>query len=265
MPELPEVEVIRRELREKVKGSRILLVRVEEPQFYLPAEMVLGKKIKELERKGKNLFLVLEDENSILFHLGMTGRLIFSPQEESFSYLRLLLGLSSGFLSLTDQRKLGKVAFLYQKEREELLHQLGIDPLSSEYTEENFEKALAGRKMRIKDFLLSQRYISGIGNIYASEILFRSSIHPARKVNDLTPQEKGNLFIAIPQVLEEAIAHQGTTIRDYVRSGGEKGEFQNSLLVYGKEGEKCPYCGKEIVREKIASRSTYFCPHCQAN
>lgn len=263
MPELPEVEVIRRELKEKIEESRILFVRVEDSQFYLPSDMILGKKINKLERKGKNLFLVLEDESSIFFHLGMTGRLLFSSREEPFPYLKVLLGLSSGFLSLTDQRKLGKVALLTREETEELLRQVGIDPLSPEYTEENFEKVLSGRKMRVKDFLLSQRYISGIGNIYASEILFRSSVHPEKRTNDLTPEEKKKLFITIPQVLKEAIAHQGTTIRNYVRSGGEQGEFQNSLLVYGKEGERCPCCGEKIVRKKIASRSTYFCPRCQ--
>lgn len=265
MPELPEVEVIKREIEEKVAGSRILFVRVEDSQFYLPPDMILGKKIKKLERKGKNLFLILEDESSLLFHLGMTGRLLFSPEEELFPYLKILLGLSSGFLSLTDQRKLGKVAFLAREEREEFLRQVGIDPLSSEYTEENFDKVLKGKRIRIKDFLLSQRYISGIGNIYASEILFRSSIHPEKRTNDLTVEEKKKLFITIPQVLEEAIAQNGTTIRNYVRSGGEQGEFQNSLLVYGKEGERCPRCGGEIVRRKIASRSTYFCPGCQTN
>ncbi|MBP9015029.1 MAG: bifunctional DNA-formamidopyrimidine glycosylase/DNA-(apurinic or apyrimidinic site) lyase [Candidatus Atribacteria bacterium] len=263
MPELPEVEVIKRELEGKLVGSRILFVQIEDPKFYIPSNVILGKKIKQLERKGKNLFLILEDESSVLFHLGMTGRLLFSPKEEIFPHLKVLLGLSSGFLSFTDQRKLGKVAFLASEEREEFLHQVGIDPLSSEYTKENLEKVLKGRKMRIKDFLLSQRYISGIGNIYASEILFRSSIHPEKKVSDLTPEEREKLFITIPQVLQEAIAQNGTTIRNYVRSGGDQGEFQNSLLVYEKEGERCPHCGEKIVRKKIASRSTYFCPHCQ--
>ncbi|MGQ9473541.1 MAG: Fpg/Nei family DNA glycosylase, partial [Candidatus Caldatribacteriaceae bacterium] len=159
-------------------------------------------------------------------------------------------------------RKFGKVKYITSQEKMQFLNNLGIDPFSKEYTPENVLPLLSGKK-RIKDFLLDQHKIAGIGNIYASEILFRSGIHPERKLQSLTPQEKESLLNTVPQVLEEAIRCKGTTIRDFRGAHGETGTFQECLLVYGREGQPCIHCGYPISRRLIGSRSTYFCSHCQ--
>lgn len=181
----------------------------------------------------------------------------------TFPHQHLVFSLSSGvFLSFCDQRKFGTVQYMTRWEKENFLVRLGVDPFSSAYTFERIVVLLSGKR-RVKDFLLDQHKIAGIGNIYASEILFRSGIHPERALLTLTDVEKQSLFLALPEVLEEAIHCQGTTVRDFTQANGKKGSFQECLSVYGRAGEPCLRCGTPIFRKVIGSRSTYFCPRCQ--
>ncbi|MEI6157832.1 MAG: zinc finger domain-containing protein, partial [Atribacterota bacterium] len=186
-----------------------------------------------------------------------------TTSRENFPHQRILFTLSEGYLIYCDQRKFGRFRYLEPEQKNQCLCELGVDPLSREYTFDLWNALLSSRKEKIKSFLMNQKYISGIGNIYASEILFRSGIHPEKRVDVLTEQEQKDLFRVIPEVLNQAIYFEGTTIRDYQHSDGTTGSFQDELLVYGKEGELCPVCGTPLERIKISSRSTYFCPICQ--
>lgn len=258
MPELPEVEAVRRELAPLLKGARIEGIDVRDPRILLLPGAVQGKRVLEVSRWGKYLLFEFEEGGCLILHLGMTGQLLFEQDQTPKKYERVRLKLSSGHLVFCDQRRFGRIFVCERKEN--LISALGIDPFSEAYTPENFSALCRGER-RLKDLLLNQRKICGIGNIYASEILFRARLHPERRCKDLTEEEKGRLFLLIPQVLEEAIEGKGTTIRDFRLPGGEEGDFQDALLVYGRTC--CVVCGSPIIRKTIASRSTYFCPRCQ--
>ncbi|MGC8777274.1 MAG: DNA-formamidopyrimidine glycosylase [Candidatus Caldatribacteriaceae bacterium] len=261
MPELPEVETIRTRLQEYVEGATILSIEDPEGRFALPA--IVRRRVERLFRHGKCLFFEFPKKDALLIHLGMTGKLLLSVTRETFPYQRLIFHFTSGlFLSFCDQRRFGRVKYLTAGEKQVFLGTLGIDPFSPAYRLEHIIPLLASQK-RVKDFLLDQRKIAGIGNIYASEILFRSGIHPERKLSSLSPQERCLLFAAIPSVLEEAVQCQGTTIRDFAGADGRNGRFQECLAVYGRAGKPCLCCGTPIERKVIGSRSTYFCPTCQ--
>ncbi|MDI3531651.1 MAG: formamidopyrimidine-DNA glycosylase [Candidatus Atribacteria bacterium] len=261
MPELPEVEVVRRELLQWVKGREILGVESLDPKFVLPSERVEKKVIQDVLRKGKFLFFQLDDGNWILSHLGMTGRFVFSQQKITSPYLRFVFCFHGNWLFYLDTRKFGRLQYLTSQEQKVFWEKIGIDPLSSEFTLENFLKLFEGKKTQVKSFLMDQHYVAGLGNIYVNEILFRSGIHPRTPVSTLSTSQKERLFVTILEVLKKAIALQGTTIRDFSHGEGEEGGFQEFLLVYGKAN--CPVCGREIKREKIQSRSTFFCSFCQ--
>ena len=261
MPELPEVEAVRRSIEGSIAGTTILEVSDLRGRFALPS--LSGKRIERVFRHGKCLFLDFTTEDALFVHLGMTGKLLLSESQIPFPHRHLVFSLSSGiFLSFCDQRKFGKVRYLTAQEKEDFLRTLGVDPFSPAYTFEQVVKLLSGER-RIKDFLLDQHKIAGIGNIYSSEILFRSHIHPRRKLATLSGEEKRRLFDAIPAVLEEAIRCQGTTIRDFTGADGKEGTFQECLALYGRAGKPCLRCGNPIERKVIGSRSTYFCSHCQ--
>ena len=261
MPELPEVEVVRRELLQWVRGKKILDVKSLDSKFVLPPEKVKGRKIQNILRKGKFLFFQLSDKNWILSHLGMTGRFVFSREEVSSPHLRFEFRLCEGWLFYLDIRKFGRLEYLLSSQKRAFWNRIGLDPFSPEFTLDNFLKLFEGKKTRIKNFLMDQRYVAGLGNIYVNEILFRVGIHPCTPVSALSAQDKEQLFVTILEVLKKAIELQGTTIRDFNHGEGEEGRFQDFLLVYGKR--TCPFCGGEIRREKIQSRSTFFCPFCQ--
>jgi formamidopyrimidine-DNA glycosylase len=235
---------------------------------------VLGQTIRGVSRRAKYLILEL-DRWYWVFHLGMTGQLTVTDDAadgngpgpaDSDPHTALVAHLSQGrSLSYRDVRKFGRV-MLYSREGDGLatrLGALGPEPLGNGFLLDDFLARLAGRKARIKSLLLDQRVVAGVGNIYADEALFEAGVHPARRVRYIRRWEKVKLFGSIRQVLERALIHGGTTLRDYRRSSGDPGDYQRSLKVYGREEQPCTRCGSNIRKMVISQRGSHFCPHCQ--
>ena len=289
MPELPEVETVRRGLEPHVVGgviddihigdSKILQV---EPERLL--QQVRGQKILGLTRRGK--FLIFElDNHELIFHFGMTGQLTFRDPNRSDSkgfkrhpvtglqrtlqhapdrHTHLQIHLrQGGAMFFRDIRKFGKVFLIEKGEGSGFFERLGLEPWTPDYNIKAFLNKFRNRKLPIKSLLLNQSFVAGVGNIYADEALFTAGIHPARKARSLRRREKESLFEAIPKVLERGIEYGGTTLRDFVNSEGDTGNHQEKLQVYGRKGESCHRCGTLIKRMVISQRSTCFCPACQ--
>lgn len=295
MPELPEVETIRRSLQPRVPGLSIEEVlfghrdaqrRILRIGARRLARELRGQTVHDLGRRGK--FLVFElDRHHLIFHLGMTGQLTFrDPDREDaqrftrhpvtglqrarqhapdrHTHLQIVFHNGAALL-YRDIRQFGKV-FLLRKGADELkkfFSRLGLEPFSPGYKLEAFLERFSNRKLRVKSLLLDQRFVAGVGNIYADEALFEAGIHPARKVRSLRRQEKERLFRAIRLVLKRGIHFGGTTLRDFINSNGEEGHHQEELRVYGRAGEPCLTCGATIERIIVSQRSTHFCPRCQ--
>jgi formamidopyrimidine-DNA glycosylase len=272
MPELPEVETIRRQLDNALRGARISKVEVLLPRLvkYPSADRyrraLRGGTIREVGRRGKYLLIRLDDGRVLVIHLGMTGSLRFShPGRERPRHTHLVFHLEDGReLLYVDPRTFGETALLCEGDFRPLtgLCRLGPEPLEEGFTPEKLGRALRGR-CRLKAALLDQSRVAGIGNIYADEALHRAGIHPLRRLDELTPEELERLHRAVREVLREAINGGGSSVSDYVDTRGEKGNFQVDHRVYRRAGEPCPRCGESIRRERVAGRSTYFCPHCQ--
>lgn len=273
MPELPEVETIRRSLEPHLVGQEITAVQVFRPRQLknvTPAELnrrLVGRRIAELGRRGKYLLVNLEGGEVLVVHLRMTGRLLFYPQGAAVTpYTRLLMALTPpAQLHLHDVRSFAMVFLTTSEALPSLpdLVSLGPEPLGPAFTPQGLGKALAKHRGPIKNVLLAQRVVAGLGNIYADEALFRAGISPLRPANTLTAEEVARLFTGIRAVLQEAIAAGGTSIRDYVNGQGAPGAFQRQLAVYGRKGEPCRRCGTLLMGERLAGRSTVFCPKCQ--
>jgi len=274
MPELPEVETFRRRLRPLLLRGRIERVHFHPKTRLLRASrlsanqisrQVKGARVREMRRRGKYLILELDSARELVFHLGMTGKLIeVAPgQEEPHTHARF--HFKKFDLLFIDPRAFGRIVLLPQGKVEALpgLAQMGPEPLGPKFTAAYLQKRLHGRRAPIKSLLLDQRILAGLGNIYSDESLFRAKIHPRRPAGHLTPNELLRLRRAIRAVLQEAIRACGTTIRDYEWAAGREGSFQNKLRVYARAGQPCRRCGDRIARERMAGRSTFFCPSCQ--
>jgi len=257
MPELPEVETIVRGLTPKLVGETALAAEVPDPAFAkTAARLPLPSRVVELSRRGKYILIQLEGA-LLVVHLRMSGRLIWREEGAPEGRVRFLLRFPCGRLFLVDRRRLATLEVM-----DRFQVPLGPEPFGDLSW---LPVALKKSRMPIKSWLLDQRKIAGIGNIYAAEILYRAGIDPRRPARSLSEAEARRLAQIIPEVLREAIAGRGTTLADaeYRVPTGELGGFQFRLAVYGREGEPCPACGSPIVRVKIAGRSTYFCPQCQ--
>ncbi len=287
MPELPEVETIARQLRERVVGRRIADFtsywhRVTDP---VPAAHVAarltGRRIAGVGRRGKFVVLELDNDEALIVSLRMTGRLLFQPAEAAEDpYTRARIGFDDGtVLRFADTRKFGRMAIVDLDElsgdgrtaaggsaRAKLpLHRaLGIEPLSRRFTA-SWLAGLSRRRSRaaIKPLLVDQRAIAGIGNIYAIEALWRARIHPLRPAGSLRPAETLRLHEAIRWVLRKGIRFGGASRRDYRDARGERGRMQQEFNVYDRAGEPCPRCGRAIVRTVVGGRGTFHCPRCQ--
>jgi len=277
MPELPEVETIKEDLRNVIKGKRIKKVEVRLARAIKNTsgkrfvQELKGDTFKSLSRRGKYLIFSLKSGRSLVIHLGMTGRLIHSKTNKEMSdynqkFSRVIFSLDKGILRFVDMRGFGKV-YLISKgglERFSRLTNLGPEPLSREFTLQAFKDSLKRHKARIKPLLLNQQFLAGLGNIYASESLYGAKISPLRRADSLSNKEIKRLHSAIQKVLMGAIANHGASIdASYVDAKGRKGSYQFRLKVYRREGKRCPRCEGIVKRIKQNNRSTYFCPVCQ--
>lgn len=273
MPELPEVETIRRDLEEKIKGKRIegVIIKNEKsvkaptPQQFV--QKMEKKMLDETSRRGKYLILGLDSGDSLVLHLGMTGRLIYSRAGEEVDYSRVIFLLENDAqLSFTDIRGFGGLWFVPDERFGEVvptLAKLGPEPLEKNFTLKKFKKLLEGKRGKIKTLLMDQTFIAGIGNVYAQEALFLSGIHPTRSPSSLLHQEIEKLYHNLLNVLREAISYRGSSINSYVDLDGRQGNYEPRLRVYGRGGSNCPRCGCVIERMEVGGRGTYLCSRCQ--
>lgn len=273
MPELPEVENIVLTLRPKICGCRIKNVEVLYPAAVkMPAagglrlpELVSGLKIRDVKRRGKYILIGLDDGHCLIFHLRMTGSLVFSRQKPCGEHSRLLFILDCGYLVFADIRKFGTVYFVSEEEKEKIkgLVSLGPEPFSDAFSEEYLRCRMEGKQTPVKSFLLNQENVAGIGNIYADEILFRLRLNPLEKAGSLGEGKRREIIRVAREVLREGIETGGASIRDYRDGEGRKGSFQERIAVYGKSGSPCPVCGAVLEKCRVAGRSSVFCPCCQ--
>jgi len=263
VPELPEVEIFVRKLQ-PIVGAVIRRAEVLDDRLALDASKIEGATITSAERRGKHIVIHLGERGDLVLHLRMSGRLRLHRGKNEVKHTRLVLHLDSGdTVYFVNPRRLGTAIHCAAGFEADL----GLEPLSPSFTVAALGDLTSKSHSPIKLFLLYQRKIAGVGNIYASEVLWRSRISPDRESASLTSDEIARLHGDIVSVLNDAIEGQGTTIgnsvSDYHPSAGEQGEFQNRLSVYGREDEPCERCGTAIVRMKQGGRSTYFCSNCQ--
>lgn len=270
MPELPEVETTRRGIERHVTGRRVTSVIVREPRlrWTVPVDLakrLTGHRLGRVLRRAKYL-LIEADTGLLLIHLGMSGSLrVVSPETLLRKHDHLDICLDSGrCLRLHDPRRFGAVLWIEgPADRHPLLAELGPEPLSKAFDAEYLYRSTRRRRVAIKQHIMNSHVVVGVGNIYASEALFLAGIRPGRAAGRLTRTECTRLVEAIRQVLGEAIAQGGTTLRDFVREDGSHGYFQQSLRVYGRAGQACPGCATPVKQIVQGNRSSYYCPTCQ--
>ncbi len=266
MPELPEVQTVVNRLEPIVVGCKIkkfwsLWPRQVIPSIALLERGVLGKKIIELNRRGKYIIFLLSDHAYMIVHLGMSGRLEWENQGGSnldHKHMRACWQMQSkGRLVFIDPRKFGRI--WYASHLDQVCGRLGLEPLESSFTPDRFVESLGRHKRQLKPLLLSQSVVAGLGNIYVDEALFRSRLHPTTCSSSLTKPQIKRLHRVIIQVLQEAVERCGTSF-DWAYPGGS---MQHHLQVYGRSGKKCYRCKGVISRTIVGQRSTHYCPHCQ--
>lgn len=296
MPELPEVETVVSDLRQKVVGYKIVDFWTEwEKSIKFPLEKfkkaIIGNGIERVERRGKNILVYLKKDWIMLIHLKMTGHLLFKDekadqnkyfQDKVNQYVRHIWYLqkvkSKGVtadqmvqgkevtLEFSDMRKFAKIRLIKKSELQNDLEikKLGLEPLEKEFTLEIFGKIIKSKpKRNIKVLIMDQSLVVGVGNIYASEALFKAKINPNRRAGSLNKKEIKDLHKGIVKILKKAVEMRGTTDADYRDASGAPGGFQNVLKVYNREGEKCLKCKRLIKKNKIGQRGTYWCDDCQ--
>jgi len=257
MPELPEVETVRRSLAPLLAGTRILEIRFLSPLVAggrpdSLAAALAGRTIQAVSRIGKHLLLCL-DKGLLDIHLRMTGKLLWNA--EPGAHARAIVTLDKGTLVFDDVRQFGRFVWRHD--------QPPVGPDALDIDAQKFVNVLRARRGAIKPLLLRQELLSGLGNIYVDEILFRAGIHPNARSARLSKPRLARLYAEMRTVLGEAIAAGGSSISDYVDSSGQAGRFQQSHRVYGRTGEPCPCCGTPIRRIVVTQRGTHFCPVCQ--
>lgn len=273
MPELPEVETIRRELRPKIRNKRIvdcMILRpdvIAHPKPRTFCKSLIKEKITEVTRQAKYLILELTHDKRLIFHLRLSGTMVLAPLEaapEKFS--RLVFKLEDQQLFFNEPRVLGRAYLLKGDEKPGNMKgffNLGCEPISDDFNAVYLTEKIRHRKARIKSLLLDQHVCAGMGNIYSDEALFRAGVRPMRRANRITHKETAKLIKSLRDVISEGIDNFGTSVSDYTRTDGKNGNFQNFLCVYGREGEPCRKCGTKIAVKKIGNRSTRYCPECQ--
>jgi formamidopyrimidine-DNA glycosylase len=288
MPELPEVETVRLGLHPVLEGRRFTRIETRRGDLRVPfpenfAKRLLGCKVTRLERRAKYLLARLDSGETLVMHLGMSGRMSVYAQGKARKlgqYVYDAAPASAGQgkhdhvvmetnaparIVFTDPRRFGLMTLVptAELENDPLFKGLGIEPLSDGFDAAYFDRVLNGKKMPIKSALLDQRVIAGIGNIYACEALFRAGVSPKRAAATIPGKRAALLVAEIRAVLNEAIKAGGSSLRDYARANGALGEFQHHFAVYDREGASCPRCQSVIRRVVQSGRSTFYCPHCQ--
>jgi len=270
MPELPEVQTIVNDLQTIVGDTLTGFVSlwpkaVKNSSVKKCITAISGRKILGIERIGKNIAITLDSGSYIILHLKMTGQLVLNTVDENKKYTRHIFYLKKhGALEFRDIRKFGTLEIVNAKKRAVLKASKGVDPFAKDFTLNYFSKLLDKQKNKvIKTVLMDQQVIAGIGNIYASEILFEAKILPMRTASSLKTAEIRKLHQSIKKILQKAIVLRGTSTSDYRDTKGKKGDFQNYLKVYQKAGKKCAKCGTIVEKSIIGQRSTFYCPNCQ--
>jgi len=286
MPELPEVETIRRALASRVEGAALERLEIVDPRFCAPAPAteleaaLAGRPVERLTRRGKYLVWELgppagrlagalaPEPAYLVLHLRMTGNLLLVAPGDAVKapHLRVRFELGTGDRVLfTDPRRFGTGVLLRGPEARDAYFaaRLGVEPLDPDFTADALRALAAGRRAPVKAFLLSQERIAGVGNIYADEALFRAGIHPLRPVGSLRRSQLAALRDAVVESLEAGIDARGATIDDFRHPDGARGSFQDRFLVHRRAGEPCPACGREIVKLRVTQRGTYVCEGCQ--
>ncbi|KHQ52488.1 bifunctional DNA-formamidopyrimidine glycosylase/DNA-(apurinic or apyrimidinic site) lyase [Mameliella alba] len=282
MPELPEVETVRRGLAPVMEGQVIAQARVNRPDLRWPfpenmADRLTGTRVERLRRRSKYILADLSSGETLLIHLGMSGRMLVSgdplgtfvhdhPAPEKHDHVVLDMGQGAR-VTFNDPRRFGAMDLMdtAEAERHPLLVSLGPEPLGNAFSESYLTGMLKGRRTPIKSALLDQKIIAGLGNIYVCEALYRARIHPARKVNRISEARLGALVPIIREVLQDAIAAGGSSLRDFRQADGELGYFQHSFDVYGREGAPCrsEACADTVRRIVQSGRSSFYCASCQ--
>ena len=271
MPELPEVETIRRHLAPRVEGRVLRELRVDDPRWcepLTPSELsaaVEGRRVERLGRRGKYLVFELSDDVFLLGHLRMTGTLLYDPPEDE-RYARVRFSFDDGHhLLFCDPRRFGtgELAVGHEALDRFFASRLGVEPLGPDFTGAHLRALARGRRAPIKAFLLDQTKVAGVGNIYADEALFRARIHPLRPAGTLKRSQMDALRDAVVASLEAGLGAGGASIDDYRDPDGVRGSFQDEFLVHRRRGEPCPACGGEVVKFVAAGRGTYACERCQ--
>lgn len=282
MPELPEVETVRRGLLPVMEGATIARAEVNRPDLRWPlpdrmADRLTGRTVTALRRRSKYILADLDSGETLLVHLGMSGRMLISgaqvgafhhehPAPQKHDHVVLHMG-SGARITFNDARRFGAMDLVATESAEEhrLLHEIGPEPLGNGFDETHLIARLAGRNTPVKAALMDQRLVAGLGNIYVCEVLHRAGIDPRRKAGRIAARRAAALVPIIREVLAEAIEAGGSSLRDHRRTDGELGYFQHAFRVYDREGTPCPTpgCTGTIARIVQSGRSTFFCPRCQ--
>lgn len=286
MPELPEVETIRQDLRKKILTKKIISVdflhtKVIQGAIKNIAGELVGSSFVEIDRVGKLLiFKIATPDRYLLIHLKMTGQLIYRIGEKIYAgghsmstlqselpdkHTQCIITFTDGSkLYFNDLRRFGYVKIVDQHELEQIKKTYGIEPLTPAFTLDAFIATLKNKKTILKAFLLNQKYLAGIGNIYADEIAHAARLKPTRNLSTLSAHNITTLFTSIQKILAEAVKHRGTTFNNYVDSDGNKGNFSSYLKVYEQAGKPCDYCRTNLIKKtRVAGRGTYWCAGCQ--
>ena len=278
MPELPEVETVMRGLQQRLEGRIIVRAKAHRPdlRWPLPAGLekrLTGARVTSFRRRGKYILMRLAGGDSVLLHLGMSGRMVLGPlrPNQPTAHEHVVLETDDGWrLGFVDPRRFGSVDLVptRQEDSHKLLAELGPEPLDADFTPARLSAALTGKRTPIKAALLDQKVVAGLGNIYVCEALFRARLSPLRSAHTVPGTRAARLVPAIKDTLTEAIAAGGSSLRDYVQPDGELGYFQHAWKVYGREGEPCERCPSRpacpgVRRITQSARSTFYCPRSQ--
>jgi len=282
MPELPEVETIRRSLQKAIVGKKIKDVEVRKPKIFQGnTKEVIGETIKKIERRGKVLIIRLSRNKNLMVHFKLTGQMVWVPKGGETVTLghpipfagaqlpakttHVIFTVDGGKLFYNDLRQFGWIKVKDEEGTKKEVGTLGVEPLTKEFTPEKLTQILVKTKRPIKLVLMDQGKIAGVGNIYANDALFEAGIMPTRPANTLNQDMVRRFHRAIEKVLKEGLHYGGSSAKDeaYIKPTGEPGKYQQHFRVYQREGQSCSKCGKAIKRIKFGGRGTFYCPRCQ--